>query len=151
MTRCAHTVLSSLGLLLLLASMVAASAQSLQDQREELVVIVSIQNPVNSLTRSQVEDIFLGRTPDFPDGRRARPIDQAEGSAVRNLFNELVLMRTASQVRSHWSRIVFTGNGRPPRTLDSNEQVVRMVSDDANAIGYVERQFLNDAVKVVLK
>jgi hypothetical protein len=52
----------------------------------DIVVVVSQQNPIASLSRDHIEDIFLGRTQTFPNGLRAVPVDQAEGSAVREHF-----------------------------------------------------------------
>ncbi|MDO9319375.1 MAG: phosphate ABC transporter substrate-binding protein [Gammaproteobacteria bacterium] len=125
-----------------------ASNEALND---DIVVIVSSLNTVKALTRVRVEDIFLGRMQQFPNGQRAVPIDQAEGSAVRGRFNKGVLGHTSVQVRIHWSRILFTGRGRPPRSVASNEDMLQAVAADVHAIGYIERRFVNDSVAVVFE
>jgi hypothetical protein len=51
----------------------------------DVVVVVSTKSPVDTLSRSQVVDLFLGKSSRFPGGRSAVPIDQAEGSAKRVL------------------------------------------------------------------
>jgi ABC-type phosphate transport system substrate-binding protein len=117
----------------------------------DIVVVVSQQNPIASLSRDHIEDIFLGRTQTFPNGLRAVPVDQAEGSAVREHFNTAILRRTPAQVRSYWSRILFTGRGRPPRSVASSEEVLRILATDPQAIGYIERRFITDAVTIVLE
>lgn len=122
--------------------------ESLED---DIVVVVSRLNPVQSLTRSQVEDIFLGRTQQFPDGQRAVPIDQAERSDTRERFNLEILDRTSAQVRAHWSRILFTGRGRPPRSVVSSQEVLRVLATEAQGISYMERRFVDDSVVVVFE
>ena len=52
----------------------------------DVVAVVSPANPIASLSHAEVADIFFGRTSRFPDGRSAIPIDQREGSAVRDEF-----------------------------------------------------------------
>lgn len=116
-----------------------------------VVVVVSPLNPVTSLTRNQVTDIFLGRSRQFPSGDLALPIDQAEGSAPRRLFNERVLGRSAAQVRSHWSKVLFTGRGRPPQVVAGSDAVILAIAADARAIGYIERSQVTSGVVVVLE
>ncbi|MDO8291184.1 MAG: hypothetical protein Q7T44_18380 [Parvibaculum sp.] len=118
---------------------------------DDIVVIVSSLNSVKTLTRDHVEDIFLGRMQQFPNEQRAVPIDQAEGLAVREHFNMEMLGRTSAQVRAHWSRILFTGRGRPPRSVASNEDMLHAVAADTHAIGYIERRFVDDSVVVVFE
>lgn len=118
---------------------------------DDIVVIVSSLNSVKTLTRDHVEDIFLGRMQQFPNEQRALPIDQAEGSAVRERFNMEVLGRTSAQVRTHWARILFTGRGRPPRSVASNEDMLQAIAADVHAIGYIQRRFVNGSVVVVFE
>lgn len=148
--------------MLLVAPVVAMFAQSAfaaddrtgadnESLNDDIVVIVSSLNAVKALTHDNVEDIFLGRVQQFPNMQRAVPIEPAEGSAVRERFNMEVLGRTSAQVRTHWSRILFTGRGRPPRSVASNEDMLHAVAADVHAIGYIERRFVDDSVVVVFE
>jgi len=138
--------------IVLVSSVASASAADNEGASpNDIVVVVSRQNPLQSLTKEQLESIFLGRTQQFPTGQRAVPVDQVEGSTVRERFYIEILDRTSAQVRSYWSRILFTGRGHPPRSVASSEEVLRILATDAQAIGYIERRFVNDAVTVVLE
>lgn len=135
-------------------SAVAADARTGDDNEsldDDIVVIVSSLNIVKTLTHDDVEAIFLGRVQQFPNEQRALPIDHAEGSAVRERFNMEVLGRTSAQVRTSWSRILFTGRGRPPRSVASSEDMLQAVASDVHAIGYIERRFVNASVVVVFE
>lgn len=157
-----HVLLAMLLVVVLVAPLVAMFAQSAfaadnrtgtanESLNDDIVVIVSSLSAVKALTRSHVEAIFLGRMQQFPNGHSAVPIDQAEDSAVREHFNLGVLGRTAAQMRIYWSRILFTGRGRPPRSVASNEDMLQAVAADVQAIGYIERRFVNDSVVVVFE
>ena len=52
----------------------------------DIVTVVAADNPVDTLTRSEVSNIFLGKTRQFPNGRPALPIDQPEASPARTAF-----------------------------------------------------------------
>jgi ABC-type phosphate transport system substrate-binding protein len=76
-------------------------------------------------------------------------IDQAEGSAVRDEFYAKVAGKTASQVKAHWAKIIFTGRGHPPDEAPNSVQVKTLVGKSPNAIGYIEKSMVDATVKVV--
>lgn len=126
----------------------AASIQT-PDADPDVVVIVSARSPVVSLGRSHVIDLYLGRASRFPDGRVAVPIDQGEGSATREAFYAEIIGRSTAQIKAHWSRIIFTGRGRPPRTVANGAEVRRLVAANSAAIGYVARDLVDETVRIV--
>ena len=134
----------SVFLLLLAVSTFTAGA------RAEVVVIVSAKSHITSITAEQTARIFLGKTSEFPDDSDAEPIDQTIGSAVRDEFYAKVVHKNPSQVSAYWAKIIFTGDGSPPETLDGNTAVRRAVSSNPNAIGYIDKSAVNRSVRVIL-
>ncbi len=117
------------GLLLsLLTSTVAA----------EVVVVVSADNALDSLSRAQLSDLYLGRSVSLPNGESLTPIDQSDRSPVHEQFYQEYLGRSPAQIKSHWSRLIFTGRGQPPRSVSDSQAVADVVSDDRTAIGYID-------------
>lgn len=108
----------------------------------DIVVIVNPSAPVPD--KAQVADVFLGRSQSYV------PIDQGDGSSMRREFYRLATGRDLAQVKSAWSRIVFTGKGQPPRELPDAAAVKRAVSADSKAIGYIDRSDLDASVKAAL-
>ena len=115
----------------------------------EVVVVVSTQSTVTSLSRSQVADIFLGKVRRFPNGAVAAPIDQAEGSATRDEFYMNVAARSPAQVKSHWSKIIFTGRGQPPPAVSNDGELKKRIAANPAAIGYIDRRLLDASVREV--
>lgn len=130
----------------LLAGVLALAAQG---ARAEVVVIVSAKNPCGALSAAQVGDIFLGNSASFPAGAAATPVDQADGSPARELFYSKALDKSPAQVKAYWSKMIFTGKGRPPKEAGDNAAVRKLVADSGSAIGYVERSAVDASVKVV--
>lgn len=116
----------------------------------DVVVVVSANSPVGTLSKSQVEDLFLGKTIRFPDGAVAVAIDQAEGSAVRDEFYDKIFGKSAAQIKAYWSKIIFTGRGQPPQSVSNTIEMMKRISANPNAIGYIDRNMMNDSVKAVL-
>jgi hypothetical protein len=65
--------------------------------------------------QGSLQDIFLGKTARFPDGSQAVPVDQSEGTIVRDEFYNKLVGKSAAQMKAYWSKIIFTGRGQPPR------------------------------------
>ncbi|MBV1915690.1 MAG: phosphate ABC transporter substrate-binding protein [Pseudomonadales bacterium] len=94
--------------------------------------------------------IFLGKAKKFPGGGVAVPIEQPAGTAAHEEFNSNITHKTAAQLKSYWSRIVFTGKGQPPKVVDTDADVIALISKNPSMIGYVESSAVNSMVKVVL-
>lgn len=132
-------VIASAGLLLCLGNELAPA---------EEVAVVSARNPVATLTKDQVADIFLGKTGRFPNGSQAIPIDQSEGSPARDEFYLKFAGKSPAQVKAYWSKIIFTGRGQPPREVSNGAEAKRHVAADPNAITYIDRAMVDASVKV---
>ena len=115
----------------------------------DVVAVVSAKSAVTTLSRAQLADLFLGRTNRFPDGTVAVPIDQDEASAIRDEFYRDFAGYSPARVKAHWSKIIFTGRGQPPRQAASADEVKTLVAANSNAIGYVERSAVDSRVRVL--
>jgi len=116
----------------------------------DVVAVVSARNPVASLSRHQIADIFLGKAQRFPDGRPAVPVDQREGAAERDAFYLEVTGRSPAQIKAYWSKIIFTGRGQPPPEVSNSRQVKQFIAEHPNAIGYIDDKLVDDSVRVLL-
>src|SRR5580704_2063383 len=86
------------------------------------VTVVSAKSTVTTLSKSQVVDIFLGKTTRFPDGSQAVPIDQSEGTLARDDFYVWIAGKSAAQMKAYWSKIIFTGRGQPPKAVANSSE-----------------------------
>ncbi|MRW91599.1 hypothetical protein GJ699_16515 [Duganella sp. FT80W] len=129
-------IMSALLLTVLAAAALPASA--------EIVVIVSKQNPATRMFSEQASQFFLGKSNLFT------PVDQADGSAIRNEFYHKVADKDAAQVKALWSKLVFTGKATPPKEYPNSAEVKKAVAADPKAIGYIDKSAVDDSVKVIL-
>jgi ABC-type phosphate transport system substrate-binding protein len=131
-----------LGLLLL--GMVSASVQA-----GDIVVIVASGSPVNTLSVAQVSDIFLAKSGTFPAGGPAVPIDQADGSAIRTEFYAKATGKSPELLKAYWSKMIFTGQGEPPREIADSDKIKKLVANNPRYIGYIDKSNVDTSVKVV--
>ncbi len=106
--------------------------------------IVVIGNPAASpLTKEQVADVFLGKN------QALTPVDQVESAPIRAEFYKQATGRDLAQIKSTWSRLVFSGKGQAPKELADNAAVKKAVATDPKAVGYIDKSAVDGSVKVV--
>lgn len=126
------------GLLTLLAG--AASA--------EVSVIVHPSNS-SSLTASDIKQIYLNKKKKFGGGASIEPVGLDPKASATEEFNKKVLGKNANQVKSYWSKLVFTGKGKPPKVMSAKD-AIEFVAKNPAGIAYVESsEAQGAAVKVV--
>jgi ABC-type phosphate transport system substrate-binding protein len=113
------------------------------------VAVVSAKSAVTTLTKTQLVDIFLGKAARFPDGSQAVPVDQSEGSLVRDEFYAKIAGKSAPQMKAYWSRIIFTGRGQPPKVVSSSNELKKLVVANPGTIGYIDPKLIDETLKVV--
>jgi ABC-type phosphate transport system substrate-binding protein len=109
----------------------------------EMVVVVNPKNPATRMFGEQAAQFFVGKSTMFT------PVDQSDGSAIREEFYKKVVGKDPSSVKAIWSKLVFTGKGSMPIELRSTAEVKKAVAADPSAIGYIEKSAVDDTVKVV--
>lgn len=125
--------------LLLLSDMAAA----------EVVVVAAAQGSIETLSDRELEDIYLGRLNRLPSGDSVVPVDQAEGSAVRAEFYDEYLGRTPAQIKAHWSKLIFTGRGRPPHSVADDAAMADFLAGNPGAIGYMDSSLVDGRLRVL--
>ena len=116
----------------------------------DLVLIVNAQNPVNTLERKQVIDIFMGRSTAFPNQKPAHTLDIGNNELRANFYKTLT-GKSVAQVDAYWARLIFAGRMSPPEKLADEAAVINAVINNPAAIGYISRQTLPATVKIVME
>jgi ABC-type phosphate transport system substrate-binding protein len=138
------------GIRILLLMVGLTAVASAEPQPPSYRVIVHPNNPVSSVSRDFLADVFLKKKTRWGNNDLIRPVDLAPRSSVRGRFCSQVLRRSVSAVRSYWRQIVFSGRGVPPPELASDEAIVSYVLRHRGAIGYVSSAADLSSVKIVV-
>ena len=114
--------------------------------KAEIVVIGNLNNTLNSLTKKQVQAIFMGRTRSISGGKRILPVDS---TGLRTAFYEKLTNRSIKQIDAYWARLTFSGQSSPPPVLSNQQNIIDVVQKKEGKIAYISREQL-DETKVKL-
>ena len=110
--------------------------------------IVVIGHPDNAATldKETLQRLYTGRS----NSGNAVPLNLSDQQSLRAQFDEKALGRSSSQVKAFWSKLVFTGKGTPPKEVNSESEMISLISATPNLIGYVSANTDTTGVKVLM-
>lgn len=114
----------------------------------EVVVIVNSSVSIGSADYKEIADLYLNKRMDV-SGIRLVPVDLSEGNSIRDDFYNKVTQKSPSQIKSYWSRLIFTGKAAPPKQYLDDMEVVDLVSENSEFVGYVNAEFVDERVNVI--
>ena len=101
-----------------------------------LYVVGHSSHSAKTLSKQEIQNIFLGRIRSFPNGQAVTPMNLRKGSEGRRIFMEKILKINEFTWRSNWVRLLFTGKGKPPKELQNAQAVIDYVSQKKSALAY---------------
>lgn len=116
-----------------------------------LVLVVNKNNPTNSLSHSQVIDLYMGKFGAFPDGLKAIPVDIEDDVEARALFYYSLVGMPLTRVNAYWSRVKFSGRARPPKQSKNEQDALAFIMESQYAIAYIHESNVTGDVKVVYR
>ena len=136
--------LRAVGLVLTWLVAVTLPCNSLAD----IAVIVHPDNE-QTLTKTDIYRLFLGKRRYFPDGSKATPLDLIDGAETREEFTREFLHKSSQQLKSYWAYRRFTGKGSAPRQVESDLEVKQLIATSPGHIGYIDSGLVDDSVRVI--
>ena len=116
---------------------------------DEVVLVVHKQNPVSSLKLEEIRKIFLGKKSFWGNGESIDVFLQGK-SEIHASFVSKNLRKSPRQFDMYWKHILFSGAGIPPREVASNNEMLKAIGSNTNAIGYISNDFINEQIKSVV-
>lgn len=134
-------------LLFIMLSMFTNAANS-SESANDIVVFVNKSISIDSLTMSELKQIFLKKKTRWTGGRPIVIINPYGSSPVRKRFSDKVLGMTATDVASYWEKERIRSQVEPPVEMGNTAKAVFHLR---NAISYAYRKDVPDGVvKIVL-
>jgi len=106
-------------------------------QAQEFIVIVNKANPIESLTKTELNDIFLKKELRWKSGEKIQPVNIVYSSELREIFTRSIHQKTVNQIRSFWQQSIYSGKQVQPIELTTETQMMAFVRDHIYSIGYV--------------
>lgn len=140
-------VITAVLLALLMAAPVVPAAAG-----EPIAIIVNRDNPVDSLEENEIRKVYTNILLSWPNGVPIILYDLAINDPLRVVFSEKILGKTADKAAEEWAHLKITNQAKnPPHMMKSQALIIRRVSAEKGAIGYVSLSAVknNESVKVV--
>ena len=115
----------------------------------ELAVIVHPSVTLDSLSRGQLLDYYTGDIQNWPNGEPVMVKDLREKGEVRDGFYRF-LGKRPSRMKSIWLRRMLSGEGEPPESLSTEQEVLTRVAQTPGALGFVRSTQVTDQVRVLM-
>ncbi len=113
-------------------------------------IVANGANGAETISKQQLEDIFMKKTGAWSDGQPVIPVDQSASSSTRHGFSKVIFGRDTNAIKSYWQRQIFSGRGVPPPEKGSDDEVLAFVRVNSGAIGYVSSDAdIGSGVKVL--
>ncbi|MEQ1533705.1 MAG: hypothetical protein HOO97_02205 [Sideroxydans sp.] len=129
--------------LLLILSLPPAYAAS-------IAVVVHKDNAIDSLTRKQVADIYMGRGTELRKHPDLLVLDYQGDPKLRERFYWALTGKSLAQINAYWARLSFSGQANAPHRLVDQAAVLQSIKRNADTLGFVDAANINDDVEVVL-
>jgi ABC-type phosphate transport system substrate-binding protein len=118
-------------------------------QGEDMVVVANPHSGIDSLSREEVINIYLGRYRQLASGVSAQPVDSPATHPDKARFYQLLVSKDLAEINAYWSRLIFSGRTTPPRAAKSEEDLLNIIRRTPGAIGYVDRSKIDGRVVLV--
>lgn len=115
-------------------------------------VVGGKNSDLSALEAKAVRSAFLGNPTSVLGGRELKAIDRRDSSAaLRAFFYESVVEKRMSQMKAHWSQLIFTGRGYPPPLVTNLEELKTLLNSTPGGISFIEPSEAGPDFKVLLK
>ncbi|WP_208854494.1 hypothetical protein [Vreelandella boliviensis] len=141
-------VLLALTTLILLVGLTFAATNAIA-REAPLFIVAHPDVATRWLNRDTTRAIFAMRQRTWPDGQAARVFVLSNSNPVHARFAKEQLAVYPHQLQLAWDRMVFSGTGQAPDRVSDQAEMRERVATTSGAIGYLEREYLDDSVQVV--
>jgi len=102
--------------------------------QEKIELVANDSVKAVSLDKGALKDILLGKTAYWEGGQAVVIVVLAEktDAALQDLSG-----MSASQFKTHWQRLTFSGRGKQPKEAASVEKLVALVAENKGAVALV--------------
>ncbi len=114
----------------------------------EVVVVVNAASSLQKASADEIQQIYLGKRNEI-SGISLTPIDVSEGSDSRKAFYAKVIEKDQAQLNAYWSRLIFTGKGSPPKVYFDETEVVEVILENEDTIGYIDAANVTEGLRVI--
>ncbi|GAA6152379.1 hypothetical protein [Pseudoteredinibacter isoporae] len=114
-----------------------------------IAVIANQQVDAASLSPTRLKSIFGMRTTTWKNGQPIRVFVLKDNDPLHVRFTKDVLQTYPYNLRRIWERRVYSGTGLAPTVVNTEGEMLKLIAETENAIGYIQHHNIDQNVKVL--
>ena len=115
----------------------------------QVAVIANTSVPVDQIEKNELENFYTGDIRKWNNGEPIIVFDlKAKGEVKETFYN--FLGKSTSRMKSIWMKNMLSGEGDPPESIPSEEEVLKKVASTPGAIGFVSQAKTSEDVKILI-
>lgn len=116
---------------------------------EDVAIVVNPDSVISELTPIEAKNLFLKKINKLPNGEKAVIRMLPEDDPATEYFCKRILKKNSREWKQYWTRLTFSGKGREPKSVENVAMLKQFISENENAVGYMNVLDVDDTVKVV--
>lgn len=121
---------------LLLVLLITLAGIVSQAPGSSAVIVAHPDTPADTIDRETLARIFQGKHTRWDDGSPIVAVMLKRGPVLDRFVTDVV-ETTPARFRTYWKQAVFTGRGIPPKSFDSELELMEFVAANPGAVGFV--------------
>ena len=113
----------------------------------DLVLVGNHNLSVNSLSTRDVRNVFLATKKNI-NGAIVKPVTILDHDLTEYFLKKYV-RQTPAQFSAYYIRKIFSGGGKKPKEVSSEAEMIRYVSHNKGALGFVSSNAVTQKVKII--
>lgn len=133
----------------IIAVLITSMILLVNNGRAEIYVVAHQSNPLQTLDREQLRDLYLSRSNDLNTDQPLSVYDRnIEG--LRQRFIENIVGMNVRQFDAYWARLIFAGRVLPLNEAGLDVELFKNLEKDKYAIGYTDQKPSSPQFKTLL-
>ncbi len=115
----------------------------------QIAVIAHKSTPSDTIGKNEIFDFYTGDIKTWENGEKVIVYDLKLSTSVKDSFY-LFLGKSSSRMKAIWMKKKLSGEGDPPVSFQSEEEILEKVISTPGSLGYISQENVTDDVVILL-
>jgi hypothetical protein len=128
------------------------NAESSSDNNEVEFAVFSMNSDIPALSKSKARMIYKGKTKKINGSLKIILVDLPVNSIHREEFYSMLLGKSISQMNGYWASLSFSGKGKAPEELNSDDikSIIEWLNNNPNGIAYAPIESVPENANILI-
>lgn len=114
----------------------------------EVVVIANASNGVDTISKQDIKEIFLGEKILWKDGSKIKIADNLDKTTAKEFYS-IYTGKESSRIKKIWIKKMLRGKMSPPESFKNIDELLDFVSNKKYCIGFISPTKLPNGIKIL--